>query len=370
MSTHFQCTSAGTPRRLEISFASDPAGQLGAQLNTCDKGQMSEMFCPGYAAIGRLIEGDTVARKAGVAVGDFIVAVNDVGFRRFAPDDKEEGVADTDADVSAEEAALRRKIKSKVVPTGQPGEAYGALLGSIKSIKGAADPANPLALSLERHGWNARANSWPRFLVARDGDVPAAMQMLQTHEEWKEKTFPINTSDPLIKMVMASRAVSEVSGRGGGHPTLCVNFSALQRLEDADGSHVADAFVMLVETALARAVVGGDPRTPRLCQLIDLTGVGISSKLRIDVLKTVYGRFEPNYPETLEKMVLYPVSRYLASTCNMLLSFVNEKTKNKFVITDSLPTVCKELGWDPAVVEAAGGVSEYIEASSIGEGGS
>lgn len=48
------------------------------------------MFSPGFAQIGRLLDGDTVARKSGVNVGDCIVAVSGQGFRRFAPDYKEE----------------------------------------------------------------------------------------------------------------------------------------------------------------------------------------------------------------------------------------------------------------------------------------
>jgi C-terminal processing protease CtpA/Prc len=48
------------------------------------------MFVPGYATVGRLLDGETVARKSGVKVGDCIVAVNGQGFRRFAPDYKDE----------------------------------------------------------------------------------------------------------------------------------------------------------------------------------------------------------------------------------------------------------------------------------------
>ena len=47
------------------------------------------MFSPGYAQVGRLLDGDTVALKCGVNVGDCIVAVNGQGFRRFAPDYEE-----------------------------------------------------------------------------------------------------------------------------------------------------------------------------------------------------------------------------------------------------------------------------------------
>jgi NAD-dependent SIR2 family protein deacetylase len=44
----------------------------------------------------------------------------------------------------------------------------------------------------------------------------------------------------------------------------------------------------------------------------------------------------------------------------MLLSFVNEQTQKKFVITDNLDTVCEELGWDKAEVEECGGVTEFM----------
>jgi hypothetical protein len=44
----------------------------------------------------------------------------------------------------------------------------------------------------------------------------------------------------------------------------------------------------------------------------------------------------------------------------MLLSFVNEKTQKKFIVTDSLDRVCEELGWDKADVEACGGVTEFM----------
>jgi len=43
-----------------------------------------------------------------------------------------------------------------------------------------------------------------------------------------------------------------------------------------------------------------------------------------------------------------------------MLSFVNENTRAKFVITDDLQKVCQELGWDKAEVEECGGVTEFM----------
>ncbi len=44
----------------------------------------------------------------------------------------------------------------------------------------------------------------------------------------------------------------------------------------------------------------------------------------------------------------------------MLLSFVNKKTREKFIITDDLDVVCTELGWNKTEVEACGGVTQYM----------
>lgn len=78
------------------------------------------------------------------------------------------------------------------------------------------------------------------------------------------------------------------------------------------------------------------------------------------MLQKIYNVFEPNYPETLNKMVMYPVSNVLAKTARTLLNFVNETTQRKFVITSSLQVVCDELEWDIHEVEACGGVTEFM----------
>lgn len=359
----FESTSSEKPKMLTISFASDPSGSLGAQLTNHDKGQTNEMFTPAYASIGRLLDGETVAKKAGVAVGDCIVAVNGEGFRRFKPDYDENDLEDITAGVEGmavedSQTDEAKKLKATVVSGKKDGEAYAALLGKIKKVKKCADPKDPLILSLERYGWDSRVNSWPRFLTAREGDVPAAMQMIQTHEQWRETLFPIDLTNKGLQDILKAKAVSEVDVEHGDlPPTVYVNYGKLKQLEDHSPQDVVNAFVIFTEIMLSRSA---DPRAPRACQFIDLSGVTISSGFKVDILKQVYAAFEPNYPETLEKMVMYPVSRVVASTAKVLLSFVNEKTQKKFIITDSLDTVCKELGWNKEEVEECGGVTDFM----------
>lgn len=360
----FDSTSSEKPQILSISFASDPSGSLGAQLNNQDKGMTSEMFTPSYASIGRLIEGETVARKCGVKVGDCIVAVNGEGFRRFPPDFKEDELEDVTAAIegmtmkeeSDDDAA--KKVKATVVSGKPTGDVYKAVLAKIKSVKKLADPEKPLVLNLERYGWDSRVNAWPRFLEARDGNVPAAMMMIQQHEAWRDQTFPIDLSNKGLQDILKAKAVSELDVEHDSlPPCVYVNYGKLQTLQDHKPEDVVNAFVVFTEIMLSRAK---NPSAARTCQFIDLSGVSITTGFRVDILKKVYAAFEPNYPETLHKMVMYPVSRVVAASSKMLLSFVNEKTQKKFIVTDSLDRVCEELGWDKADVEACGGVTEYM----------
>lgn len=268
------------------------------------------MFSPGFAQIEKLLDGDTVARKAGVQPGDIIVAVNGHGFRRFAPDYKENEVEKISNIDNGNDIQLDHK-------TAESGEAYHAMLAKIKSIKIAAlssdDPANDaLVLSLERYGWDAQPNAWGRFLSARDGNVPEAMQMIQAHVTWKSNLFPIELQSPPLQKILRAKAVSEIDLEGeslhGFPPTVYVHYKKLLELQtsgDITADDVVQAFVIFTERMLAK---GQDPRSPKTCQFIDLSGVSITSGFRVETLRKIYNVFEPNYPETLYKMVIYPVS--------------------------------------------------------------
>ncbi|KAL3785066.1 hypothetical protein ACHAW5_001766 [Stephanodiscus triporus] len=454
----FEGLSPDIPSILTVSFASDPRGSLGVQLANHDNGLTNEMFLPGYASVGRMLDSDptaattatttaaatastttkttttttTLARRCGVKVGDIIVAVNGVGYRRFPPDHDEASLVDVtlgidlitltseeEGDEEREGAAVdasaanfahtegghrptssvdeERKEreekrerrgefdKSRTITSARPGESYAKLLLKIRNVKSSSNPDDPpLVLSLERHGWDSRAHSWSRFLSARNGDVPAAMALIQGHERWRSEFFPIDLTEPSLQRLLKSRAVSVIDhlcdGRGMGRrggggrgeedddddddvkaPVVYIDFAMLQRTgaeSDTLSSDVVKAFVVYTETLLSKSP---DPRRPKSSQFVDLTGVSIKQGLQPGVLKKLYATFEPNYPETLEKMVLYPVPRLMVRAVNAMLSFVNEHTRKKFVITDDLDLVCKELGWDANEIEGCGGVNGYMK---------
>jgi len=58
---------------------------------------------------------------------------------------------------------------------------------------------------------------------------------------------------------------------------------------------------------------------------------------------------------------MFPVSSMVGMTARSLLGFVSEKTQSKFVITNSLETVCENLNWKVEMVESAGGLHEFVQ---------
>lgn len=341
----FISTSNEKPQLLTISFEDDPQGSLGAQLINCDKGEPFEMFSPGFAQIGRLLDGETVARRSGVEVGDVIVGVNGSGFRRFASEFDEKDVINLSVDYHIPN-------DNTVLHLGR-GESYDALLTKIKTIKSAGSP--PLVLSLERYKWDAKVNSWPRFLEARDGDVPAAMKMLQDHEKWKTQNLPMDLTRDGLQEVLRLKAVAEIYVGTNQLPAVYVNFSKLQAMNNISFDDACKVFLIFTELMLKRSK---DPRNPKINHFVDMTGVSVSS--RVELFRKIYEIFEPNYPETLSKMVMYPVSTVLGTTIRTLLKFVNEKTMKKFIISNDLSEVCDEMGWDLEEVQSCGGVAEFM----------
>lgn len=417
----FRSTSHDLPSVLHVSFANyGKKAQLGAQLVNCDSTAILKgdgdtldkyMFTPGYAVVSKLIGGDlSVAKKSGVEKGDIIIAINGLGFRRYEQDYKDdqvtiiqthgatkksspikgggektkEGDDDEDEDfhdaknkdlsahddeenyddVETEEDMDVLMINHRVVPSGN---AYKELLSKIKSIKAAnGDP--PLIITLERYGWDHRPNSWNRFLIARNYNVVNAMQLLQEHELWKRRMFPIDLVTRGMQKLIREKIISEIdvsdimnndnrSMSDDGididddennvdviksnnkneeqprkssvivKPTDCpcsvyVNYAKLMSLysnEYIPMDEIIQCFVIYVERILGN--VNGtntryDVRLPKVNQFIDVTDCTFTgtTSFRIDILKQLYNTFEPNYPETLNKLVIYPVSTIFVST--------------------------------------------------------
>jgi len=353
-----------------------------------------EQFTPGYATVDRILYGKTLAEKCGLNIGDCIVAINGEGFRRFAPEyevteDMDDLMTQLDGSLSfstddgdkggdatppeeenkyenkAEEFSVteeRKKLKYRVIPSGMNGgEAYKALIRKIKEVKDAKDPENPLCITLERYKWDSRENAWSRFLKAKNNDVPKAMKMIQEHEQWKMTAFPIDLRRPGLINLLKSMAIAEIKVEGNVKlpPALYVDVGRLMTMGGGMSTtkDILDSLLIHTELVMSKA---SNPCNPKLCVFVDLSEFNVKTA-NTEILKEIHSIFEPNFPETLEKMVIYPVPRNLRKTISALFNFVTKSTVEKFVLTEDLDAVCSELGWYRPMVNQHGGLSLYLK---------
>jgi hypothetical protein len=133
-------------------------------------------------------------------------------------------------------------------------------------------------------------------------------------------------------------------------PVVYVNYGRLLRLLEPAGTitatDVRHALLVVTEQMLAASCNGGgggDPRFPSVTLLIDVSSVSSSSQslssdgagaggsvtalstlfqptvLRVDLWRDLYRTFEPNYPETLHQLIVYPVNAVLVRCFTIVL---------------------------------------------------
>jgi CRAL/TRIO domain len=181
------------------------------------------------------------------------------------------------------------------------------------------------------------------------------MKMMQDHEIWKESMFPISLKSSGLQRIFHDRAISEIHTTSSSQsvpdepqhpPTVYVNYGLLQQLQSAGHvttNDIVAAFVIFTERMLSKSL---DPKQPRTCQFIDLSGVSIisTSGFRVDALKQIYNTFEPNYPETLHKMVIYPVSTLMVRWNDFLIVVFFYSVWSLFHMTHTNVT-CYDCFW-------------------------
>ena len=298
------------------------------------------------------------------------------------------------AATTSSSTANKQNDIGRVIHSSKVGESYNKLLLTIRNIKCTATAINHptnnnnplLSITLERYGWDTRVHSWSRFVSANNGNVPMAMSAIQKHERWRSEFFPIDLTEMKLQQLLHSHAVSIIDPSRHGNinegkdnhqfddgddnvvaPVVYIDFNILQQHimigpdTDTLSDDVIRAFVIYTETLLSNSP---DPRCPTTSQFVDLSGVSLRDGLlrTPGVLKKLYEIFEPNYPETLDKMILYPVPKLMVRAVNAMLSFVNEHTRKKFVLTDDINLVCNVLGWDKNEIDRCGGtVNGYMK---------
>lgn len=334
--------------------------------------QYRYQFVPGFACVGELLstqEGETNINN--MQKGDIIVGVNGCGFRRFAWDSSSLSSDEFIKRISnvtipkevlegSNHAVVSKNEEEKYHEVDVP--PYTQLLHKIRAVQTTrleCDP--PLQLVVERHGWDTPCWAFHRFLQRhcnRDNESTAVMEALkdfQVHsQEWRPSFFPIDLLHPPLQRIFKSGAFLELydkdgSGDGSSNdkdviPCLHVDVAKLQSLlmnvDDCDTlderkkedevtvKDLHQAVVIFLERALS-SKTSQDPRQAKVNVLLDISGcpsiLGWTASSSVSALKQLYrGILEPNYPECLNKLVIYPMNTSTPTTTKTASSYAGQ----------------------------------------------
>ena len=313
----FVSTSSDLPTIVEVTMSNFTA----IEITGCDSiSEAASKHLPGYAVINSLAHGhNTLLRK-----GDVVIAINERAFRRSLP-----------------ESTCEEFLE----------------LWDIVATRN-----SPVTITVERYDWDAPPHAWPRFLRASKSDSKVALERYQKHLAWREATFPMDIASPGMQTIFSLRIICEIHPNKDEDfaPTLYVDYGRMQTMllaGDIAAQDVVTAFTLFTEQGLAAS---DDPRHPKMSRFIDISEFPSIMDFRVDTLKLIYTTLDPNYPDTLSKMVLFPVRPLMSKIARALLSFIrSETTKKKFLITNNLDQV-SELGWNKTEIMESGGVKQFV----------
>lgn len=170
-----------------------------------------------------------------------------------------------------------------------------------------------------------------RFLRARDYDAEKAAAMYEAHLGWRAEE--LNWTDDerrKIQTTLSSRKFYVLDGRdAGGRPVV---YFCLRRF--ADGSYDIEeelrAYVFMIEEEIIPSLDEGTDGTWTV--LVDVSGIRMPP---LSFLKRSNEIFANNYPERLNRLVMFPVPGFVKKIIRGMLHFVDPETREKFAFVNN-----------------------------------
>eukprot|EP00036_Acanthoecidae_sp_10tr_P006044 CAMPEP_0182934310 /NCGR_PEP_ID=MMETSP0105_2-20130417/35871_1 /TAXON_ID=81532 ORGANISM="Acanthoeca-like sp., Strain 10tr" /NCGR_SAMPLE_ID=MMETSP0105_2 /ASSEMBLY_ACC=CAM_ASM_000205 /LENGTH=235 /DNA_ID=CAMNT_0025073147 /DNA_START=22 /DNA_END=726 /DNA_ORIENTATION=- len=154
-----------------------------------------------------------------------------------------------------------------------------------------------------------------RFLKARDGDVTKASQMVTDHVTWREGRTPVDVELVKARFCYCSK------GRDKEGNALVV-YDGSRHSADADLDHVVGAIVNALAQAIDRSL-----STERKVTLIAFTVSGTPKGH--GMWRKIIGQLSDNQPETLAKVLVFPVDAFGWVLWKTVSLFMDKETAKK-----------------------------------------
>jgi len=182
-----------------------------------------------------------------------------------------------------------------------------------------------------------------RFLIARDGDVAKATELLKGHLEWKKTNWPPLKSSCLTEFKKGRSYVRGVDKEG--HP-LIIFHSYLHDPKDRDLEELGRMVVFNMETALSRMPKGKTKTT------VLINRMNTTHSADMEFMKHFTKIMQDNYPETSCRTIVYPSGIVFYGIWQIAQLFLDPVTRGKvkpvmylsgvqeFIDNENIPAIC------------------------------
>lgn len=179
--------------------------------------------------------------------------------------------------------------------------------------------------------------SLQRFLVARKGDVVAAMNMFMAHLEWRRQIFPIPREGRTAQLLDEGRRFSHLRTDAEGCPVLLINFLFGHFVTDEVSEvEVSLASVRFFEDSLSSLEAQG--KSKLCCIAFGCPPPVAWSQVMVKI-------FQNNYPERLKLAIVYPIPPKLVMLCRKVMWFLDENTRSKIDMESDEEPLLKRFGY-------------------------
>jgi hypothetical protein len=177
-----------------------------------------------------------------------------------------------------------------------------------------------------------------RFLRARKYDVTAACKMLRAHKKWRAHTLPI--SQEVAEPILQQRKFYYVCQSQEGRPCVYIRFRSFMNAK-YDAERALAAYIYMIENTVLPNCASDGTWTV----LIDVSGVRHPGSIPMSFLSRLNSVFEANYPERLNKTVIFPMPWYVTRFMNAAMSrLLDPVTKEKFAFVTEMSQLAEGAG--------------------------
>eukprot|EP00639_Heterosigma_akashiwo_P005608 CAMPEP_0194570116 /NCGR_PEP_ID=MMETSP0292-20121207/7559_1 /TAXON_ID=39354 /ORGANISM="Heterosigma akashiwo, Strain CCMP2393" /LENGTH=379 /DNA_ID=CAMNT_0039420499 /DNA_START=128 /DNA_END=1267 /DNA_ORIENTATION=- len=188
---------------------------------------------------------------------------------------------------------------------------------------------------------------WSRFLVARQGNVAAAAEMLARNLEWRAQNLPVAREGCLRELRAGKFFVR-------GHDRMGRPIVAFLADRHAPGDRDVDEAVRMMVYVVEQALAAGASNHQQKFNFFLYAPKG--SRMDVELIKKTAKVFQDNYPERMHRLYIFPCGSLVQMFFGMVKYFLDPGLRAKIVMlkTRRPPELQDDIAVDQLLIQWGG----------------